>query len=201
MTATKVPARATIRGLLFDSTAIESVSKSLRENEQVRSALGGIARLSTAGSNAVCDEIANVSAGLAELDVFDLIVAGVKKHGELSEAARRSVLPPKTDELVQLAQHRIVSKHEPSVELQVDGKTVGSLDFGLKINFLIYALTATVSDGDLVRLHSGDVHVSAKLSWEDLTLFERETDLEIQSVIALTGIPLITNAERIAAGG
>ena len=47
MTATKVPARATIRGLLFDSTAIESVSKSLRDNEQVRSALGGIARLST----------------------------------------------------------------------------------------------------------------------------------------------------------
>jgi hypothetical protein len=117
------------------------------------------------------------------LDLGDLVAAGWRKQGELAAAAERTAANPGTSELVELATHRVSSVHRPYVELLVNDVRVTTVNFELDLEFEIKALVATVRNGHLVSLHSGDCDLSATLSAEAVRLASRRRHFDLPLVV------------------
>jgi hypothetical protein len=129
------------------------------------------------------DQVAAVADGVLALDLGDLMVAGWRKQGQLAAAAERTAANPGTSELVELATHRVSSVHHPYVELLINDVRVTTVNFELDLEFEVKALVATVRDGDLVSLHSGDCDLSATLAAEGVQLARRRAHLELPLVV------------------
>ena len=129
------------------------------------------------------DQVAAVADGVLTLDLGDLVVAGWRKQGQLAAAAERTAANPGTSELVELATHRVSSVHHPYVELLVNDVRVTTVNFELDLQFEIKALVATVRDGHLVSLHSGDCDLSATLTAEDIRLVSRRKQFSLPVLV------------------
>jgi hypothetical protein len=129
------------------------------------------------------DQVAAVADGVLALDLGDLVVAGWRKQGQLAAAAERTAANPGTSELVELATHRVSSVHHPYVELLINDVRVTTVNFELDLEFEVKALVATVRDGHLVSLHSGDCDLSATLSAEAVRLASRRRHFDLPLVV------------------
>lgn len=139
-------------------------------------ALGLVARTTR---EAASDQVAAAADGLLGLDLGDLVIAGWRKQGQLAAAAERTAANPGTSELVELATHRVSSVHHPYVELLVNDVRVTTVNFELDLEFEITALVATVRDGHLVSLHSGDCDLSATLTAAGVRLASRRRHFDL----------------------
>jgi hypothetical protein len=119
------------------------------------------------------DQVAAVADGVLALDLGDLMIAGWRKQGQLAAAAERTAANPGTSELVELATHRISSVHHPYVELLVNDARVTTVNFELDLEFEVKALVATMQNGHLISLRSGDCDLSATLTAEGVRLASR----------------------------
>jgi hypothetical protein len=154
------------------------------DDKGVLGSLGGVLqRLSQAGRQAVDSEVATVANGLLDLDLSDLVVAGWRKQADLAAAAKRTIDNPGSSEVVELATHRITSVHRPSVELLINDIHVATVNFELRIEFVVRALAVTVRNGHVVSLHSGTCDVTAALSAEDVQLARRQAHVELPLLI------------------
>jgi hypothetical protein len=144
------------------------------------SALGLVAQTTR---EAAGDQVAAVADGVLALDLGDLVVAGWRKQGQLAAAAERTAANPGTSEVVELATHRVSSVHHPYVELLVNDVRVTTVNFELDLEFEVKALVASVRDGHLVSLHSGDCDLSATLTAEDIRLASRRRHVDLPLVV------------------
>jgi hypothetical protein len=143
-------------------------------------ALGPVAQTTR---EAAGDQVAAVADGVLTLDLGDLVVAGWRKQGQLAAAAERTAANPGTSEVVELATHRISSVHHPYVELLVNDVRVTTVNFELDLEFEVKALVATVQDGHLVSLHSGDCDLSVTLTAEGVRLASRRRHFDLPLVV------------------
>ena len=162
MTVTSIPARLTVRSLLFDEAAkgADLLARAIDEEAVV----AALPHLSRAGRAAAGAELTDVAKGLLELDLGSLVLAGWRKHHDLLAAATRTSEHPGSTELVELATHRITSTHRPTVDVLVDGVRVAVVRLELEVVLLVRALVATVRLGHLIGLRSGSFDVRFSLS-------------------------------------
>jgi hypothetical protein len=174
----------TASAFLFDD---EDTGRALARALNEHGALGlldtalGLAAQTT--REAAGDQVAAVADGVLALDLGDLVVAGWQKQGRLAAAAERTAANPGTSEVVELATHRINSVHHPYVELLVNDVRVTTVNFELDLEFEVKALVATVRDGHLVSLHSGDCDLSATLTAEGVRLAGRRRQFSLPVLV------------------
>jgi hypothetical protein len=142
----------------------EALARSLRESGVAGSAIQGIRGLSTSALQTVHREVATVTDGLLNLDLGDVLLSGWRKYTDLTKAAERTLGSPGSEEVVVLATHRVVSTHQPSADLIVDGAKVHSFVFELKVEFDLNGVVAVVRRGALVTLRCGECVVTATLT-------------------------------------
>jgi len=149
---------------------------------------------------AAVSEATTQAAGLLDVDLIGLLVAGWRAHHDLTAAARHTLATPGSTELVDLATHRITTTQRPSVTVLVDGHQVAILQFDLSVVFDVSALVAGISAGRLVALHSGRCHITATLAIQGTDVVTRQARLELPGVIPLgPGIRLLP-ARNYSAG-
>ncbi|MGH8905585.1 MAG: hypothetical protein ACRD0K_03495 [Egibacteraceae bacterium] len=191
----------TARWVLFDDDDVEGaaaiLADSLGQGDVTGAARGVLDGFSSVTRQAADRELARVAAGVADLDIVDVIIGGWRKHAALTAAARRSVAVPGGPEVVDLATHRITSVHQPHVDLLFDGVRVATVDFELSLDFVVRGLVATVRDGRLVALDSGRCDVTATLAVEGVEIAKRQRhlDLRLVEVRLGQGVPLLGQAE------
>jgi hypothetical protein len=164
----------------------------------VWSALGPLAR---ATGDAAAQEIAEVAAGLLDLNLAKLLLTGWRKCSALTRAARRTVDAPGSRERVALVTHTVTAEQPLSVELLLDGVRVATIKLELKLEWTVDAFTGSVVAGRLVALESGHCHVAGTLTVEGVTVANRaiDSDLRIFVPIGDDGIPLVREAPPLAA--
>jgi hypothetical protein len=174
----------TASAFLFDDEDTgPALARALDEHgvlDSLDTALGLVAQTTR---EAAGDQVAAVADGVLGLDLGDLVVAGWRKQGQLAAAAERTAANPGTSELVELATHRISSVHHPYVELLVNDVRVATVNFELDLEFEVKALVATVRDGHLVSLHSGDCDLAATLTAEGVRLASRRRHFDLPLVV------------------
>ena len=146
----------------------------------LNTALGMVAQTTR---EAAGDQVAAAADGVLAVDLGDLVIAGWRKQGQLAAAAERTAANPGTPEVVELATHRVSSVHHPYVELLVNDVRVTTVNFELDLEFEIKALVATVRDGHLVSLHSGDCDLSATLTAEGVRLASRRQKFSLPVLV------------------
>jgi hypothetical protein len=175
----------TVRSFLLGDSGDTSLSRKLTEQGVARSALGGQRRLSAVALHTVDQEIGAVASGLLELDLGDILLAGWRKYGALTDAARRTLAAAATEEVLQLATHRITSVYRPHMDLFVDDQKITTVEFDLTIVFDLTGLAAVVKAGNLIALQSGECLVTATLSLEEARLAERRAKLDLAHELRL----------------
>jgi hypothetical protein len=150
---------------------------------------------------AAVHEVAAATAGLLNLNLMDVLVAGWREHHDLISAARRTLAAPDSTELIQLATHRITERQQPYVSVLVDNHRVATLNIDLSIVFDVSAVLAGIRAGRLTALHSGHCDVTATLALEGTDVITKRTRLELPGVISLGGgIRLLPAQEYLRVG-
>ena len=156
--------------------------------------------LPEAARAAAVREVAGQAAGLLEVNLADVLVAGWREHHELAAAARRTLAVPGSTELVSLATHQISTEQRPYVTVLVDGHRVATVELGLSLTLVVTALLAGISAGRLVALHTGRCDVTAALAIQGSDLVTRQAHFELPGVIPLSpGIRLLPARDYPAA--
>ena len=180
---------ATLRDLLFGDapgTPIDAVTESLREHGTVRALTPGVPVA------AVEREVATAMDGLLSLNLVDLAGAGWKKYDALRHAAKRTHDAPNTEEVVALATHKIESTHHPSVELNVDGTSIGTIEMTLEITFTMAAVLAVVKQARLTAIKSGNCTVAGSLTVADFEVAKKQRKFDLPGAVRLRhGIALL----------
>ena len=155
---------------------------------QVIQSLGAVA---TATRRAVAAELAAAVERVLDFDLVAVLVAGWRKHDALVEAAERTAADPSTEEVVDLATHRITSVHRPTIDLLLDGVRVGTLHVEATFECVLEGVAGTVARGRLVALHYGRCTATATVSAEDVEIVRREGTLDLGLETSLgTGVVL-----------
>src|SRR5262245_62038400 len=175
----------TVRTFLLGDSPDTVLGRKLTEQGVARSSLGGLRRLSAAALHTVDNEIGAVASGLLALDLGDILLAGWRKYSALTDAARRTLAAPASEEILQLATHRITSVYLPRVDLFVDDQKITTVEFDLTTVFDLTGLAVVVKAGDLIALQSGECLVTATLSLEQARLAERRAKLDLAQQIRL----------------
>ena len=146
-------------------------------------------------------EVAGQAAGLLDVNLADVLVAGWREHHELAAAAQRTLAVPGSTELVSLATHQISTEQRPYVTVLVDGHRVATVELGLSLTLVVTALLAGISAGRLVALHTGRCDVTAALAIQGSDLVTRQAHFELPGVIPVSpGIRLLPARHYPAAG-
>jgi hypothetical protein len=174
----------TASAFLFDDEDTgRALARALDEHGVLGSLDNALGLVAQTTREAAGDQVAAVADGVLALDLGDLVVAGWRKQGQLAAAAERTAANPGTSELVELATHRVSSVHHPYVELLVNDVRVTTVNFELDLEFEVKALVATVRDGHLVSLHSGDCDLSATLTAEGIRLASKRRHFDLPVVV------------------
>jgi hypothetical protein len=194
MTTAALNDTATVRDLLFGGVPIEptdALAESLREHGTVKALVTGFP-----GLTAVVErEVATETDGLLSPNLLDLAVAGWNRYEALREAARRTRDAPTTEEVVALATHRIEYNHHPSVELFIDGKSVGTIEVGLAVAFDMAGVLAVVRQARLTEIRSGKCTVTATLAIERAVVAKQQRKFDLPGAVRLRhGVALLAPA-------
>jgi hypothetical protein len=158
--------------------------------------------LSSATRQAAAREVTAAAAGLLNTDLFGGLVAGWRKHHDLTAAAQRTLAAPGSVELVDMAGHQITTTQHPSVTVLVDGAQVATIQLGLSLVFRVTAMGAKISAGRLVALLSGQCDLTVTLAIQGTTVLTKQAHLMLPGAIPLgQGIRLLPAQDYPADAG
>jgi hypothetical protein len=194
---------ATVRDLLFGGVRVEPtdvLAESLREHGTVETLITGFTGLTAAAGRAIEHEVATVAGDLLSLNLLDLAVAGWNRYEALTDAARRTRDAPTTEEVVALVTHRIESSHNPTVELFIDGKSVGTIEVELDVAFDMAGVVAVVRQARLTAIRSGNCTVSGTLAIERTVVAHRQRQFDLPGAVRLHhGVALLPARQVVTA--
>ena len=200
---TTAPVPGTALALLFgqEADSQDAIADRIEsaDPENLDRALEGLPK---ATREAAVREVAAATAGLLNVNLIDMLVAGWRKHHDLTSAARRTLAAPDSTELVQLATHQVTDAQQPYVSVLVDGHRVATLNLDLSVVFVISALLAGIKAGRLVALHSGHCDITATLALEGTDVVSRRAHLDLPGVKSLgQGIRLLPAQDYLPGAG
>jgi hypothetical protein len=169
----------------------DALAESLHEHGTVKTLVTGFPGLTAA----VEREVATQADGLLSLNLLDLVAAGWNRYAALREAARRTRDAPTTEEIVALATHRIESSHHPTVEVFIDGKSVGTIEVELTVATGMAGVLAVVRQARLTEIRSGNCTVTGTLAIERTVVAERQRKFDLPGAVRLHhGVALLESA-------
>jgi hypothetical protein len=172
--------------------AVGRLTDELQRHGVARTAFGQARQLSSAASGLVDREIGAVLAGLLELDLGDVLLAGWRGHQALVAAGQRTAADPAGREVVDLASHRVRWVSRPSVDVVLDGVRLATLEFALEVEFVLVGVAAVVWRGHLVAAQGGDCTVTGLLSFADVPLVRGSWRVGVAWLVRLDpAVPLV----------
>ena len=158
----------TLAALLYrdDRTAQADLEAALHNHEL---------RKSVVAWPGVLPQIAEGILAFLEMPISNLAVSAYQKHRHIEAARRETARSPDTPQVVQLMEHTIRSKLEPTVDIEVNGITKTLLRLELAAEISVEAVTAVVQSGQVVDIAPGSATAKLTLSAAGVELAKAET--------------------------
>jgi hypothetical protein len=188
MTTAALNETASVRDLLFGGVSVEptdALAESLREHGTVETLITGVPGLTAAADRAVERELATLADDVLSPNLFDLAGTGWNRYEALRDAARRTRDVPTAEEVVALATHRIESSHRPTVELLIDGKSVGTIEVELHVAFEMAGVVAVVRQARLTAIRSGNCTVTGTLAIAGAVVARQRRQFDLPGAVRL----------------
>jgi hypothetical protein len=173
-------------GLLFGPAEIAAGSLAILSDTASANLGRALQGLPPAAHAAAVKEVKATAAGLLDINLIDMLVAGWRTYHDLTSAGRRTLAQPGSKELVSLVTHRVTAEQEPSIEVLVNGQPVVTVRLKFSADFDVSALLAEITEGRLVAIHTGRCDISATLAVDNIDLASGQTRLELPGAIPVT---------------
>jgi hypothetical protein len=86
---------------------------------------------------------------------------------------------------VALVTHRIESNHRPTVELFIDGKSVGTIEMELDVAFDMAGVVAVVREARLMAIRSGNCTVTGTLAIARAVVAQQRRQFDLPGAVRL----------------
>ncbi len=141
----------------------------------------------------VLGPIAEKMVDLLDIPIPTIMVASWKKYKVLLEYLDRVKYPPGEVFLVPMAEHTILSEHHPFIEIKVDERPVGRIEFEITLSLNVEGILLKVQDGKIMEVVTGNCTGAGKISCENQVLVEKETgSITLPGSIKLgEGVPIL----------
>jgi hypothetical protein len=189
----------TTGSILFEEEdAGDAVRTALHDWGGLQTVTDGLAAIPAGLRGAALERLGGVVAEALDLDVTSVLKLGWQRYSSLTDAARRSLDTPGTEEVVELATHRITSSHEPHVEIIFDDVPIATIALRIDLKLDLHAVQALIAGGRLVVLRSGRVDLQADLSCEGVPVRSATRSVDLNLVTDLgAGIALVHPSEPV----
>lgn len=162
MSAPHGPLPSSLRTFLFGANSVAALADSFGEV----AGLGGVEtlvtkRLGDGALDGFRDRLAHAAADFINIDPATVLADGFRKHAALVAVAEQTASAG-TSALVPLGSRRMSLTQRPAVDVEVEGETVGTVEFELKLTIDIAELSAIVREGALIELEGERAHLSAE---------------------------------------
>jgi hypothetical protein len=197
-TDSPITARAVVFGEM--ENAVAGLAQAISSGQGRGNVYSSLQGLSEPTRNAAIREISAIGAGLLELDLSGLLVAGWQKYKTLAQAARRTAALPGSEEIVEVVTHQISVTSRPNVELLINDIRVTTVNFELQLEFDVKALTAVIRSGRIVALESGRCDITGRVAIEGMVVVTRTAKFDLRLLVHVgNGIPLLRETPRMSA--
>jgi hypothetical protein len=92
---------------------------------------------------------------LLDIDGVGILVGVWNKARELRKYRDPAKYPPEDVVVVPLTKHKVESKHRPYLELSVDGKAIGRLQFDIDLALTLEGVELTIQGGRIKKIKTG----------------------------------------------
>lgn len=157
-----------------------------------------IARLTAIGLDILGARIGHVVGDVLGADLGGVIGSALTKNQKIAAAIAKTENDPKAEEVVTLADHKLESTYEPSVDVIVDERKITSIPFEVKLETKVEGGLVVVKGGEIVAVRTGRGTITATLKCEGVQVAEKKVDYELAGVMRLPSAD--TAATRGAAG-
>jgi hypothetical protein len=124
---------------------------------------------------AACGEIMKKVGDLLDPDIPGILAAAWNKYRLLRKYLDRDKYPPDKTVLVSLAEHTVTSEHRPSIEIMINDRLVGRVDFQITASLVFQGLTLKIRGGRIMEILTGSCTGKGAIRCENCMIFERET--------------------------
>ncbi len=137
-------------------------------------------------------EIVGRVGDLLNIDMSDVMVRAWNESGILNKYLDRDSYDPTETVLVPLAEQTIKSTHHPYIEILINERSVGKIDFDIEVAIVVKGIVLKVQDGKVKQIMTGTVKGKGTITCAGLTIADRELKtLQLPGVIDLgEGIPI-----------
>lgn len=122
------------------------------------------------------NEIIKKVEDLLNISVSDIMVSAWNKYRELLKYTDKGKYPPDVSVLVPLAEHTIKSVHKPSIEILINDKPVGKIDFDINIALTLKGFILKIQDGKIKEIKTGNCKGKGTIKCEDFVILAKETE-------------------------
>ncbi len=113
---------------------------------------------------------------LLNIRVLDILAAAWNKYRELLKYAERNKYSPDETFLVQLAEHTIKSVHHPYIEILINDKPLGKIDFEIVVSLALKGIILEIRDGKIKEILTGSCKGKGTIKCEKFLILEKETE-------------------------
>jgi hypothetical protein len=138
---------------------------------------------------------AEAARSLADFSVADVLAGAWRGHQRFRKYTDPRQYPPGTESLVPVKMHHLTVTKKPYLEIVVDSRSQGSIDFELTVDLAVEGGVLVIKDGRFMRIEGGKGKATATLKCEGVTVAERATrDFRWKESVSFgeEGIPIRT---------
>jgi hypothetical protein len=174
--------RLTLGSLLFGQADGDAIGRALHERGALDNLAVALDDVPAPLRNIAVDRIGHAATEPLGVDVVEALKLGWQKYGRLRDAGAKTLAAPGSEEIVDLASHRITSTFEPKIDVFIDEVRRAIVDLRLDLRADVHAVQAIVSEGRMVALRSGKADLEGALSCNGVEVrsVHRTIDLDLE---------------------
>jgi len=170
-----------------DAAALAGPIKTALTDDTFCVKAGGLEKLAMLGWRMLPDTIAGHVGPLLDVGLDDILVGGWNKSQALRRCLAKSAQSPGKPVLVELAEHKVTSKHEPYLTLFQNGLEVARLKFSVSVELVLQGAVLRMLDGKIAEIQAGQIKGKGRVHCGRALLLEKELQpIAVPGTIRLT---------------
>lgn len=139
------------------------------------------------------DNIVDKIGDALDISVPDIMVMAWNKYRILLKYLDREKYPATETFLVALAEHTIKSEHRPFIEMLVNDKPVGKIEFNISVSLMLEGIILKIQDAKIKEISIGTCKGKGTLRCENQIILQKETEkISLPVSIGLgEGVPIM----------
>ncbi|MCK5600739.1 hypothetical protein KAR91_02650, partial [Candidatus Pacearchaeota archaeon] len=113
---------------------------------------------------------------LLDIKLADIMISAWRQKGILDKYADSKKYSPDEAVVVPLVEHAIKSVHKPSIEVLVNEKPVGKINFNISLAVTLKGMTLKIKGGKITEILTGSCVGKGTLKCENVLLLEKKTE-------------------------